>query len=168
MKVSPLRAKSFPYRNENTPVGTFEHYYDKIVMEGEAHSTPALPTVILRLPKVYGVEDNANLASVYGAAKHPGWRWTHGYVENVAHAIALSATHKSAAGRVYNVGEATTPTVGERLAWLPRRPASVTDLVGYDFDHDIAMDTSRIRAELGFTEIHDEKLAMQRTVATAG
>jgi uncharacterized protein YbjT (DUF2867 family) len=31
-----------------------------------------------------------------------GWRWSRGYVENVAAAIALAATHPAAGGRTYN------------------------------------------------------------------
>src|SRR5438093_11466687 len=33
------------------------------------------------------------------------WRWTRGYVENVAAAIALAVTDDRAAGHIYNVGE---------------------------------------------------------------
>lgn len=46
------------------------------------------------------------------------WRWTHGYVENVAAAIALAVTEPQAAGNVYNVGEETTPTEAERVRKL--------------------------------------------------
>jgi uncharacterized protein YbjT (DUF2867 family) len=34
------------------------------------------------------------------------WRWTHGYVEDVAAAVALAVMDERAAGRTYNVGEA--------------------------------------------------------------
>ena len=41
------------------------------------------------------------------------WRWTHGYVENVANAIALAVSDERAAGRIYNVGEPFTFTMAE-------------------------------------------------------
>ncbi len=34
------------------------------------------------------------------------WRWTHGYVEDVAAAVALAVMDERAAGRTYNLGEA--------------------------------------------------------------
>jgi len=68
---------------------------------------------------VFGPEDNGDLATVYGFASHPNWRWTHGHVENVAAAIVIAALHSAAARRVYNVGEPHTPTMAERLARLP-------------------------------------------------
>ncbi len=97
-------------------------------------------------------------------ATNPDWRWTHGFVENVAAAVALAATHSSAAGRVYNVGEASTPTIAERLAWLP--PSAIEpDLSSpFDFTQNIAYDTSRIRTELGYREIVSEEEAVLRTL----
>jgi nucleoside-diphosphate-sugar epimerase len=43
------------------------------------------------------------------------WRWTHGYVENVANAIALTVMDERSAGEVYNLGESDTPTIGQRV-----------------------------------------------------
>src|SRR5437899_2482037 len=48
-------------------------------------------------------------------AGYAAWRWTHGYAENVAHAIVLAATDDRAAGRIYNVGEAEAPPQIERV-----------------------------------------------------
>lgn len=156
---SPLRALPYPYRTPETARDAYEYDYEKIFMEEAAMSFGTLATA-LRLPKVYGHEDNAALATVYGAAHAPDWRWTHGFVENVAHAIALAAIHPAAAGRIYNVGEAVTPSVAERLRYLPAAPASTQALEGYDFRHHLHLDTTRIREELGFTEVRDEREAM--------
>ena len=114
----------------------------------------------MRLPKVYGPEDNGDLATVYRFAQRPDWRWTHGHVDNVARAIVLAATHPAAPGHIYNVGEPATPTMGERLAALPPRPAQPPP--PFHFEQDMAVDTGRIRAELGFREIVDETEAMRR------
>jgi len=52
--------------------------------------------------------DNNDLATIYRYRHHPKWRWTHGYLENVAHAIALAVMDDKATGRIYNVGEQVT------------------------------------------------------------
>jgi nucleoside-diphosphate-sugar epimerase len=162
---SKLRTTMHPYRMTSTPEGSLEYFYDKILAEREISSDPYLPATILRLPKVYGPGDNADLASVYGFRNHPNWRWTHGFVENVAAAIALAVTSEHAKGRIYNVGEETTPTVRERLTYLPPRPEASVFNNERNFDQDVAYDTSRIRAELGFVEPIPERRAMIDTVA---
>lgn len=161
---SNLRTVRYPYRQEDTPPDALEYHYDKILVEAAAGSRPDLPATILRLPKVYGPEDNTELMTVYGFRDHPSWRWTHGHVENVAHAITLAITDDRATGRIYNVGEQSTPTIGERLEQLPRRadvPLLSADL---NFAQDIAYDTSRIRLELGYQEVIEEAGAMRAVV----
>jgi nucleoside-diphosphate-sugar epimerase len=128
----------------------------------EFASSVSSPTTILRLPKVYGRKQNADLASVFGFRDHPDWRWSHGHVGNVAAAIVLAATHPSAAGRIYNVGERHTPTIQERLDTLPHSDMSA-QTTSFDFRHHLAYDTTRIRSELGYSEIIQEEEAMART-----
>ena len=155
---APLRAVLYPYRAQAAALGAYAQDYEKILAERVVRT---LPSTILRLPKVYGPEDNARLATIYGFASQPDWRWTHAHVENVAAAIALAAMHPAAAGRSYNVGEAATPTMGERLALLPvREPSGAAP--PFDYRQDMAVDTSRIRRELGFTEQIDEAAAMHK------
>lgn len=159
-ETSPLRSVLYPYRTHSTAPGTLEYFYDKILAEREISASGVLPATILRLPKLYGRGDNDDLATIYGLRRHPTWRWTHGYVENVAAAIALAITDERAMGRIYNVGEEWTPTIEERLRYLPARAdAPIIERHGR-FDQDIAYDTSRIRAELGFKEIVPEREAM--------
>jgi nucleoside-diphosphate-sugar epimerase len=79
------------------------YFYEKILVERHVLEQAQLPGTVLRLPKVYGPGGNANLATIYGYRDRLGWRWTHGYVENVAAAIALAALHPAAANRVYNL-----------------------------------------------------------------
>ena len=80
---SSLRTVLHPYRTPETPSESLEYFYDKILAEREISSSDWLPATILRLPKLYGAGDNADLATVYGFRSHPQWRWTHGYVENL-------------------------------------------------------------------------------------
>ena len=163
---APLRDVRHPYRLPNTPPEALEYYYDKILAERALSSRTELPATILRLPKVYGPEENANLATVYAFRRRPGWRWTHGHVENVAAAIALAVLDDRAAGRIYNVGEAETPTMAERLADLPERPDVPLFSKPAHFEQDITYDTGRIRLELGYEDEVDERSAM-REIALA-
>lgn len=155
-----LRRQLFPYRKPETPREALEYFYDKILVERAAFSEIKLPATILRLPKVYGPEENSNLATVYGFRHQPQWRWTHGHVENIAAAIALAVENKDAAGRIYNLGEVTTPTVSERLKYLPARPDIALNEQAANFEQDLVLETSRIRRELGFAEVVDERASM--------
>jgi nucleoside-diphosphate-sugar epimerase len=163
-ETSPLRTVFFPYKKPETRVEQLEYFYDKILAEREISANPALPATILRLPKVYGPGDNADLATVYGFRNKPGWRWTHGHVDNVSAAIVLGATHERARGRIFNVGEEYTPTIAERLVHLPQRRDAPL-IAGDDrFEQNIDYDTSRIRLELGFREVIPEREAMETVV----
>jgi len=165
---SPLRSVLYPYRKQAASDKDWLHYfYEKILVERIVASEPDLPATILRLPKVYGPGGNADLKTVYGFRDYPSWRWTHGYVENVAAAIVLAATHPAAAGRVYNVGEEHTPTVAERLAHLPPLSPSLPaddKQPSFDFHQDIAYDTRCIR-ELGYREPVSYEQGIRQTLA---
>jgi nucleoside-diphosphate-sugar epimerase len=156
---APLRTRFYPYREQAARLGGYAHDYEKIEAE---HATREgdVPAVVLRLPKVYGREDNADLGTVYAFTRRPDWRWTHGHVDNVAHAIVLAATHPEAPGRIYNVGEIETPTMGERLIRLPSR-TDTGEPPPFDYRQHMACDTSRIRRELGYRDMVDEADAMQ-------
>jgi nucleoside-diphosphate-sugar epimerase len=161
---SPLRSVLYPYRKQAKSAADWVYDYEKILVEREILGNPDLPGVILRLPKVYGPGNNADLATVYGFCHQPQWRWTHGYVENVAAAIVLAAGHPAASGRIYNVGEASTPTVGERLACLPPSSIPADESTQFDLAQDIAYDTSTIRAELGCAEHVSYEEGLRRTL----
>jgi len=161
---SPLRTVLCPYRDATKPADDIANIYDKILVERMAFSDPQLPATVLRLPKVYGPKDNANLATVYGFRNHPQWRWTHGYVENVAAAIVLATVSATAAGRIYNVGEEHTPTMAELLARLPESSMPINLDPKFNFEQDIAYDTTRIREELGYAELIAEDKAMKTTL----
>lgn len=149
---APLRSTLYPYRAQAKAPEDLSYSYEKILVEKEVLGHRDLAVTVLRLPKVYGAESNADLATIYAYRDQPQWRWTHGYVENVASAIVLAALHPAAANRIYNVGEASTPTIAERLRDLPASSVPTVTSKGYDFRHDIAYDTARIRTELGYHE----------------
>ena len=161
---SSLRRVLYPYRKPAQQHDDLHYFYEKILVEKVALENPDVRSVVLRLPKVYGPESNQDLATMYGYRKLPSWRWTHGYVENVAAAIVLAAMHADAPRRIYNVGESYTPTIQERLSALP--PSNIPDLdPPRGVMQDIAYDTARIRRELGYTEIVSYDEGIRRTLA---
>jgi nucleoside-diphosphate-sugar epimerase len=160
---SPLRETFYPYRARAKSLADVNYYYEKILVERVLRGQAQLPGTVLRLPKVYGPGGNAKLATVYGYRDRPGWRWTHGYVENISAAIVLTALHPAAANRVYNIGEAYTPTIAERLQTLPSSALPLVEANDYDFHQNIAYDTARIRKELGYTEPVSYEEGLKRT-----
>jgi nucleoside-diphosphate-sugar epimerase len=88
-------------------------------------------------------------------------------VENISAAIVLTALHPAGANRVYNVGEAYTPTIAERLQTLPFSTLPLIEASGYDFHQNIAYDTTRIRKELGYTEPVSYEEGLNRTLRAA-
>jgi nucleoside-diphosphate-sugar epimerase len=191
---SPLREKLYPYRGE-TPRSEddprrWTDDYDKILVERIVLGEPNLAGTVLRLPMVYGPRDGQHRLFEYlkrmddsrpailldeGTA---GWRSNHGYVDNVADAIALAVTDDHAAGRVYNVGEDESlpqsewiQCIAEQAGWqgsivtlpLDRLPAHLKPNI--DTAHDLAVDTSRLRAELGYQEAISRPEALRRTIA---
>jgi nucleoside-diphosphate-sugar epimerase len=99
-------------------------------------------------------------------------------VENVAEAISLAVSTDSVADRVYNVADPETITEAE---WLQRiggvfgwkgsvvsapaeqLPESLR-VDSFDLRQNFVVDSSRIRAELGYREIVDEEEALRRTI----
>jgi nucleoside-diphosphate-sugar epimerase len=163
VEVSPLRRNLYPYRSKKVAeVGPHDDY-DKILVERVLMADPGLNSVALRLPKVYGQKNN-RFETVYRFAAHPDWRWTHGYVENVAWAIVLALFHPASAGRIYNVGEVVTPTVAERLSQLPPSDLEPAKDATYDFTQDIVYDTNPIRRELGYREPISWEEGVRRTL----
>lgn len=196
---APLRATRFPYRSEprrppGDPSGWMDDY-DKIPIEEAARMQADLAAVIARLPMVWGPGDRQRRFAwaiepmLRGAPRlvmdeaWAGWRTTYGYVDDVARALALCATHPAAAG-TYNVGAAEAPDHAhwaERFAavidWpggferVPRHAVAEplrARLDAMDLSLPMVTDTSKIRNELGFSELTDGSDALARTVVWEG
>lgn len=114
---APLREKLYLFRDAPNQAFEWSRDYEKIMVEQVAQSRPALPATVVRLPAVYGPGDYQHRLFGYAirmADERPAillnermatFRWTRGYVHNIASAIALAAVDSRAAGRTYNVGE---------------------------------------------------------------
>jgi nucleoside-diphosphate-sugar epimerase len=191
---APLRQKLYPYRGE-TPREAQDPRrwmddYDKIPMEQVILGAPDLPGTVLRLPMVYGPGDAQHRLFNYLKRMDDGrpailleqglanWRWTKGYVENVALAIALAVADERSAGRVYNVGEAQTlaerewvEALGRAAGWngqvlsLPPEHLPSHLAAGMNTAQHLVTHTGRIRAELGYDEPVSPGEALARAVA---
>ncbi len=192
-EMDELRTNLFPYRGEEKhPDDHPERWqddYDKILVERAFLEQSALPSTVLRLPAVYGPGDRQHrlrdVAQRLADNRHvmvidedsARWRFTHGYVENVAEAITVTATTEVSSG-VYNVGEEETPT---REEWLRRVFTAVgwnCDVVvvppelfpdnlrikGLNLRQDMLADTVKIRRDLGISESVDWDAGIRRTI----
>jgi len=191
---SALRTKLQTYPPERIRTlqqvfGWLDEEYDKIPVEREILGDPLLPGSVLRLPMVYGPGDplrrflpvvkrvDDRRPAILFEERHARWRGPRGYVENVAEAIALAATDDRAAGRIYNIAEAESPT---ELEWA-RRIASAAGWTGEliilpaartpahlmmpgNLDQHWTTDSTRIREELGYREPVAQDEAIRRTI----
>ena len=159
--------------------------YEKRWVEQVVMNDPQLPGTILRFPMIYGPNDGGrtfdlvkriidNREAILIDEGVAPWRWSRGYVENVAWATALAVTNERAAGRIYNVAE---PEGLSYLEWTQR----VTHAAGWtgrivvvprgrldapeNYEHHWVVDTTRIRAELGYMEVVPQEEALRQTVA---
>jgi nucleoside-diphosphate-sugar epimerase len=186
---APLRSNLYPYREYAQSSDELMYNYDKILVERVVMNESKLPGTVLRLPKVYGFGDNQHRTFEYVKRmdderpailleeRKAHWQWTRGYMENVAAAIVLAVTNEQAANRIYNVGEADALTeaewvraIGRAAGWNGDVVAMPRDMLpkhlseAYDYRHNLAADTSRIRKELGYVEPIPREEALQHTV----
>ena len=185
---SSLRSSRFPYRTMAPGPEDMAYDYEKILVERVAAADPELPATVLRLPCVYGPGDRHHRVGQSLARMRTSepflldrakaaWRWTRGYVENVAEAIALAAIDARATGRTYNIGEERALTeaewtrqIGRAAGWEGEvRAVGPEELpVGlaepYDFEHDLVADTGSIRRELSYRERVGLAEALQASV----
>ena len=184
---SPLRTSCFPYRTQANSPDDMAFDYDKIPVEQVVMNATRLTGTVLRLAAVYGPGDHRvfdhlkrmldGRDRILLEKEHARWRWTRGYVDNVAAAIALASVDDRAGGRVYNVGEPEAltetewvQTIGRAIGWegkvvtLTRESMPKHLVAPYDFTHHLMGDTNRIRDELGYVEYVPREEAMRQTV----
>jgi nucleoside-diphosphate-sugar epimerase len=191
---TPLREKLYPYRGEKPRSRDDpEHWkddYEKILVERTVMSDPTLPATILRLPMVYGPRDQQHRLFAYLkrmddlrpaiilGERLARWRWSRGYVGNVAAAIALAVTDSRATGRIYHVCEEPTLTekewvqaIGKAAGWngtiitLPEEQLPERLARKINTSQDLLYDITRIRQELGYREPISLDEALKETIA---
>jgi nucleoside-diphosphate-sugar epimerase len=163
--------------------------YDKIAVEQAVMGGRTASTVV-RLPMVYGPGDS--LHRMHGVLKrirdgrpaiilaedHAEWRGPRGYVENVAHAIAVASLSEHASGRIYNVCEEPTLTELEwhtkiaghtewrgRFVLLPQSQTPKHLFLPGNALQQLVASSERIRGELGYQEPFTMDEAIRRTIA---
>lgn len=164
--------------------------YDKIAVEDAVMNSSHVSGTVLRLPMVYGPGDPLHrffpvLKRISDGRRFiplpddvAAWRGPRGYVENVAHAIALAATEAKAAGKIYNVCEepcvselewqkkiaSQTGWTGEFAVWPAARTPKHLLFPGNATQH-VVISSERIRTELGYSEIVRQDEGIRRTIA---
>lgn len=192
---SPLRALRYPYRgNSRRPRGIeddlFEDY-DKIPIEDAARADTRFPSTIMRLPMIFGPNDkqhrfgwvirNAVAGQPFAIDERAAnWLNSYGYRDDMANALVLAATHPAAAGRTYNAAQPRDKTVrqwaqtvldvmgieAEVVTVPPKANGIMADRAeASDLRYPLTLDSTRIRAELGFTELLSEREALEHTIA---
>jgi nucleoside-diphosphate-sugar epimerase len=187
---SPLRRHLYPYSMNAGAAGYIDSEADKILVERVALSDPALPATVLRLPMVYGwgdayhrffpyirrMEDRRPAILLDEATAN--WRSTWGYVDNVAAAIALAAENPDSAGQIYNVSDASRPSMAD---WV-REIAEVAGWSGIlkiarvvcpppsfgpetNAHQHLVCDSAKIRHDLNYREVVSRREAIERTVS---
>jgi nucleoside-diphosphate-sugar epimerase len=164
--------------------------YDKIAVEEAIMGDAELSGTVLRLPMVYGpgdplhrffpllkrIADGRSFALL--ADDLARWRGPRGYVENVAHAIAIVATSDRAAGRIYNICEEPTlpelewqKQIANQMGWtgrfvlLPRAQVPKHLLQPENAAQHVVVSSERIRSELNYRELIETHEAIRRTIA---
>jgi nucleoside-diphosphate-sugar epimerase len=182
----PLTEDS-PLREKLTNAGLD---YNKTAVERALMNDSGLPATILRLPATHGPGDQQHRLFKYLKRMDEGrpfilldqslanWRWSRGYVEDVAYAVTLAATNEQAAGRVYNVAEPTAFTEAEWVREIARVHGWRGDVIAlaaeqlpkslrsdnFDFTQQYIVDASRIRRELGYSEQVSFNETLRRTI----
>ncbi|MCA9052237.1 MAG: NAD-dependent epimerase/dehydratase family protein [Planctomycetaceae bacterium] len=162
---------------------------DKIAVEQTYLSEVSPPATILRLPAIYGARDKYRRLRGYLKRMDDGrpfillgesiakWKFSRGYVENVAHAISLAVQQDCAAGEIYNVAEPQAMTEADLVHTIARTTGWQGDVItlpdGYlpeylkpkvNFAQDWEVCTRKIREQLGYSEIVNSATAFERTV----
>jgi nucleoside-diphosphate-sugar epimerase len=184
-ETSPLRESRFPYRMRAGSPDDMVYDYDKIPVEQVVMNDTMLAGTVVRLPAVYGPGDHRAFdylkrmtdgrRVILLEERNSRWRWTRGYVEDVARAIALAVIDHRAAGRVYNIGEPDALTesewvecIGRAADWRGEVVTLAKDAmpehlsVPYNFDHHLR--ASLFRTELGYSKRVSLDDAMRETV----
>jgi len=192
---SPLRTVRQAYSPETLRAlqSTFtwvNEDYDKIAVEDAILHNGRIAGTVLRLPIIYGPGDPLHRCfptvkrvmdrrpALLLADELAAWRAPRGFVENVAHAIALAATSEQAAGRVYNVCQ--EPSLPEldwqkqivaQMQWhgkfvvLPKAQTPKHLLQPGNAAQHIVASSERIRKELNYREPVELAEAIRRTIA---
>ena len=186
---APLREQYFPYRSYAVDADDLMYHYDKILVERVFQNEPELPATVLRLPMVYGPNDaqyrlfeqlkrmDDNRPFILLGEQMATWRWTRGYVENMATAIVAAVTDDIAAGKTYNTGAPVALSmkqwieeVGKVAGWSGKIVVLPEDKLPAHLRNDIncrqslVTDCSRLREDLLFDDHVSHEEGLEKTI----
>ncbi len=162
---------------------------NKNAVENRVMSHPTISGTILRMPMVFGPQDSQHRLSaclrrmdderpvIILEKGIDAWKACRGYVENIAHAIALAATNDNSCGQIYNVADSYALTEKE---WL-EKIATIVDWKGeikilereqlpkhlvsnINSAQNMDLNTNKIRKHLGYTDIIGLEKALEKTI----
>ena len=188
---SALRTNYFPYRNESKNISDeiqkrLFFNYDKLVVENILKQSN-LDYTIFRLGAVYGADDPQKKLQKYITDVKEGkdqilsndqliWKWTRIFVENIPFAIHLALHNKMSIKQIYNVGEAKAYSQLEiyelinqtrkidQLKKPEKRRENPLDESKFNYKQHLILDSSKIRNELGYSELIDPQFALEETI----
>lgn len=186
---TPLTEES-PLRGRPAPDLTRDIDFDNVEVEQSLQGRPALPVTVLRLPIIYGPNDEQHRLFNYVRRMDDGreaiildearasLRWSRGFVDNVAAAVAIAVADPRSAGRIFNVAPRETPTeaewvrsIGDVCGWSGKIVVAPTESLPSSMRsplaarQDMIVSSERIRAELGYAESVSLYDGLERTVA---
>ncbi len=179
-----LRTKLYPYRGIDSSNYMLENY-EKIVVENIIRGQSEIDWTILRLGALFGECDNQRKLKEYTEpmlknervigidGKKKEWKWTRGYIKNVAHAVRLIIEKElESRNEIFNVGNEKAYKEIEIINQLREitnwkgKVELVDDLEkeSYNYNQDLILNTDKIRRKLGYREIIEFKEGLKRTV----
>ncbi|MBV8801554.1 MAG: NAD-dependent epimerase/dehydratase family protein [Gammaproteobacteria bacterium] len=186
---SDLRENFFPYRKIlGSQPEDWTYHYEKILVENTILSYPDINSTILRLPMVYGPGDYSRIypylkrmddnRPILLDENKANWRFSRGYVEDIASAIASSALDSQCGNKKYNVGEKDAFSEIEWIQKIGRAAGWRNEIIKVSFDklpphlkepllaweQDLTINTHRIRHELHYKELYSFEDSMQKTI----
>ena len=165
--------------------------YEKILVERAVREQSDVPVTVLRLPVVYGPGDTArrrtlpyvqrmsdSRPAILLSRSLSNWMLSRGYVGNIASGIADAVMDARAANRTYNIADAQALSerhwvqlLADYCGWRGRivevPDEGVPSALRHqgNFAQHLVFDTSRIRADLGYSEPISLAESVRRTVA---
>lgn len=185
---SPLRQQLYPFKDMPQRALNAPADYDKILVERVVMGDADLPGTIIRLPMVYGAKDplhrlfpylkrmDENRPAILLPENFAQWRGCYGYVENVALAIALTVTNSQATKRIYHVADLQVSEaerfnqIGKAAGWqgkvisIPQHYLPADWNLPFNTEQHWFADTTRIRQELGYSEVVSPEEALKQTI----
>jgi nucleoside-diphosphate-sugar epimerase len=157
---------------------------DNLLAEAAALEQTGLSTTVARLPAVFGPRDyqrrvgfqleamDESPTEVKMTPRRANFRWTWGFVQNIADMLLELAADRRAGNRIYNLGYSEAASNAEMFKMIAEEAGWNGDLVveddgssdGSNLLQDWIADTSKFRRDFDYTERFSIEEAFRMTV----